>query len=438
MVNKNNIQVKFPILVPVVEVSAITDKMEILKSWIDSRSKFLEIKTDESGKSIIWNHETNEIVDSDIDHYIKDVMKMDLAFNYFQNATFKLKTSVLLRDFFYTFNEVKGKWATTQRYSTEKTMRCSSEAYIEGRTEAAFALFEDMTNKFNSGEITQFDQVRECMPEAFQVSYQFSCPVKQFIKMCSALLYAVGEQSEIWREFYASLYEGLKAVNLDHWLDNIQKYTDTDECHKYWLNPFENDVFDTSSDTFFTKLEVGPVLYSQMIRHEGMDVVGYFDFLSKYKTNSEYDNCKAKFPIKFHCSKSRLLQIIKTRTEWFAVYDDWESHNTWAAVLKKFIPEGAKLEDYKKYLKVFDSNGNYDPILAGVHDIDDSLRLHKGYKAYLPNALVLESRNIVLERIKRYGNNPVTNLYLQMFDQGIVKDNPDNVYRKKWESLTND
>lgn len=416
---------------PKVELSSVTPDLDILKTWVDSRSKFLEIKL-ENDRNIIYNHETNEVVDNDLQHYLKDVMKMDLAFNYFQNAIFKLKTSVLLRDFFYTFNEVKGKWATTQRYSTQKTMVASSEAaYDKKKTDKAFEEFIDFTNKYNNGEIEQFDHVRERMPLAYQVDYQFSCPIKQFIKMCSALLVIVGETSPIWREFYPALYAN---EVLRPWLDNIAKYTNTDECHKY--SKVDNDMFDDDLIVeHFHHVTVGPVLYSQLIRHEGVTAIGYPEFMKKFMTDDKVYNCCAPFDLSFYCSKSRLLQIIRTRTEWFAVYDDWNSCNTWAAILKNFIPEGADIDEYKKYFKVFNDKGEYDVSLAGVHDVDDSLRLHKGYNAYLPNALVLEDKSIVEERIRRYGHNPVTDMYLQMFEKGYVKDNPDNVYRKKWNEI---
>jgi len=426
---------------PKVEITSLSDSMDILKSWVDSRSKFLEIRelAPYMGMSQydIYNHETKEVVDSDINHYLKDVMKMDLAFNYFQNAIFKMTTSVFIREFFYTFNEVKAKWATTQRYSTQKEMIASSEAVLDkAKVDKAFKEFEEYTDKYNKGEITQFDHVREKMPLAYQVNYQFSCPVKQFIKMCSSLLSTVGESSVIWREFYASLYEAFNTPELKYWLDNLSKYLGTDECTKYTLT--RNDCYSEDIIKSFNHVTVGPVLYSQLIRHEGLTVLGYPEFMKRYISDNSVYNCSHEFPIVFHASKSRILQIIRTRTEWFAVYDDWNSHNTWAAILREFIPEGADVDSYKRYLKVFNDKGEYDVTLAGVHDVDDSLRLHKGYTAYLPNALVLEDRSIVEERIKRYGHNPVTDMYLQMFDKGYVKDNPNNPYRIKWNNLKED
>ena len=46
-----------------------------------------------------------------------------------------------------------------------------------------------------------------------------------------------------------------------------------------------------------------------------------------------------------------------------------------------------------------------------------------------------QTRKIVEQRIERYGTNPLMEDYLQIFDKGYVKDNPENPKRVKWEEL---
>lgn len=420
---------------PKIELEA-SSKDLILRSWVDSRSKFLKIKGNK-----VFNKMTKEVWSKD--EYLKDVIKMDLAFNYFETAIFKMTTSVLIRDFFYTFQEYKGKWATTQRYSTQTEMVCSSECSDLPNNSKAFELFIKATNDYNSAESKgNFDMVRELMPLSYQVNWQCSMPIKQFIKYLGVLLKLVGPESKIWTEMYGACYQ---VPELRSWLEFIPKYLGCDEhntysienCYKLYSED-SRGLKSTMQKLYDNIGNVGSVLYSQLIRHEDTYVLGYPEFIKSlnHRTGA-IPNCKLEFPILLRQSPQRKMEMLRVRTEWFAVTDDWDSTNTWAKILKHYIPKGSQLKDCKHLFMMFDSDGNWDDSQVGKHDVDDSLRLYKGYNAYFPNAFQLESRKILDDRIARYGMNPLLDLYCQMFDQGYVKDNPNNKDRLKWEALNN-
>ena len=200
-----------------------------------------------------------------------------------------------------------------------------------------------------------------------------------------------------------------------------------------YSNPCFSEYITPSSDS--TKMEIGSVLFSQLIRHEGVYVTGYADFMKRvFENPGEVWNCSATFPVSIRfVSEERLMQIMKVRTSWFAVTDRWDDPNSWSAILKKYIT--GNLSRDKKYLHYFGDRGQFDPSTISQYSIDDNLRLHKGYKAYLPDAFALESRDLVLERIRRFGDTPLLQDYLQMFDYGYVQDNPSNPLRRKWEEV---
>jgi len=416
---------------PVIETVNHTSDLEILKSWIKSRDQFLEIIYDDDGvtPTSVHNKKTEEIFP--IGEYVAELMEMDLGFNYFCNITLDMTTSVALRDFIYMHQEYKGKWAKTNRYETKKEFIASAEAVDPKKDAQAFETYIKVTHDYENGLEPNFDRARETMPLSFQVNYQISLPVKQFVKILASIYINL---PWMWSSIYVACYNNLQ---LRPWLKFIGKYLNVEEVTKYRIGK-ANKVYTLKQfrALYTRKLRVGSVLYSQMIRHENMMTAGYIEHLQSLRKNKVIPNCAAEFDCYISISESRLTEILKIRTGWWAVFDDWNSNNTWACFLRQFIPEGADLEEYKKYLMFFDSKGNFHPELITRTGIDDGLRLHKGYNAYFPDALALECRDLVIQRINRYGNNPVLGLYLQMFDKGYVRDNPNNIHRQKWEELS--
>lgn len=394
-------------------------KYEPIKTWTRGRKKFLK-----TIGNFVYDNTQHKFIP--MSKYAKQLSDMDLAYEYFDVCVFDMSTSILIREFFYTFNEYKAKWATTQRYSTEKCFTLSNEAFLINPLKQIEAIynFMELTEKFNKGELSKFDGVREHMPLSFKVNYQFCMSKKQFVKCLAVLAKLVGVDSPLFREVYMATY---KNKCLRDKLNHIDKYcNELDEFTKYDLK--ETDEKD---------ITCGMVLYSQLIRHEGVTCKGYWNFIRSYCHSSDYSDCSSEFPIKIDWSESRRAEIIRIRTSWFAVTDDWYSNNTWACLLRKYITEeNPDIDNYKWMFSWFSKDGEFVNNL-GVHGLDDNFRLHKGYKAYFPNAFILESRDLVEQRIKREGVNPLLRMYLQMFDKGYIKDNPNNPYRIKWEKLSN-
>lgn len=415
---------------PKIEVTG-TSKYDILKTWVDSRPAFLRMN-----KRKVWNIKTGE--KWNLDEYYNQVMEGDLAFNYFQTATFKMSTSVMIRDFFYMHQEYKGKWATTQRFDVQKDMVCSTELDQGDLTVKTFEIFKAMTDRYNEKHDIPFDKVREKMPLAYQVHWQCSMPIKQFIKILAHLLLIVGPQCKMWKEIWAECYS---SDILRPWLSKITKYMNCEETYRYSIErlPMLYETKTMAQKEYQDIGQIGSVLFSQLIRHEDTWVAGYPEFMKRVLSmtieSEKLPDCCLEFDARLKQSPIRRQEMLKVRTSWFACTDDWSSNNTWAAILRRYIPDGSKLKDMKKYFKCFDANGNFDVKELGKFDFDDSLRLYKGYNAGFPNAFQLESRDIVLQRIKKNGDNPLLQLFLQFFDDGYVKDNPENPYRKQWEEL---
>lgn len=405
-----------------VEVISCTSNLDIVKAWVASRSQFLSI---DDGRVYDKTSDTY----TDVDKYAEKLIKMDLGFNYFANITLRINASILFREYMYSFSDYRGKWAETARYSNPNELNLSSEAV---------ALFDEICNvdrvvenyveaveKYESGLNKQFDNTRELMPIFTQRMFQISLPVKLLIRILGHFKYLASMApglNEMWKKIWLAF---AKVPELEHWLPLIRKYS---------VKDLEMSLTTAMGEP---TTEVGFVLYSQLIRHEGIQVKGFDNFLVNlgYDSFKPTGDCRQTLKIAIDDPCQRMVDILRLRTSWFAVTDgDWNSTNTWGALLKKFL--NGDLDHDKKYLKYFDKNTlEFLPSSVDSYSLDDDLRLHKGYDAYFPDAFSLQSRKIVEQRIERYGMNPLMKDYLQMFDEGYVKDNPKNPKRVKWEEL---
>lgn len=405
-----------------VEVISCTSNLDIVKAWVASRSQFLSI---DDGRVYDKTSDTY----TDVDKYAEKLIKMDLGFNYFANITLRINASILFREYMYSFSDYRGKWAETARYSNPNELNLSSEAVALFdeicNTDAVVENYLQAVEKYESGENKQFDNTRELMPIFTQRMFQISLPVKLLIRILGHFKYLASMApglNEMWKKIWLAF---AKVPELEHWLPLIRKYSVKD-----------NEM----SLGYTVKLEttrIGFVLYSQLIRHEGIRVRGLDNFLVKLGQGDYIPtgDCTQELEVSIEDPNDRMVDILRLRTSWFAVTDgDWSSKNTWGALLKNYITGDLKYD--KKYLKYFDkSTEEFLPSSVDSYSLDDDLRLHKGYDAYFPDAFSLQSRKIVEQRIERYGMNPLMKDYLQMFDEGYVKDNPNNSKRKKWEEL---
>lgn len=404
-----------------VEVISCSSNEDIVKAWVSSRSQFLSIK---DGK--VYDNTSGEV--TGIDDYARKLIQMDLGFNYFANITLRINASILLREYFYSFSSYRGKWAETARYSNPKKLVLSSEAMaipaFYNRVDV-INRYLDAVKDYEGGKNSQFDNTRELMPIFTQRMFQISLPIKLLIRILGHLKYLVSKAPALepmWREVWTAF---AKVKELDSWLPLIRKYS---------VKDLEMSLTTAMGEP---TTEVGFVLYSQLIRHEGIQVKGFDNFLVNlgYNNFEPTGDCRQNLKITIDDPCQRMVDILRLRTSWFAVTDgDWSSTNTWGALLKKFL--NGDLDHDKKYLKYFDKNTlEFLPKSVDSYSLDDDLRLHKGYNAYFPDAFSLESRKIVEQRIERYGTNPLMEDYLQIFDRGYVKDNPKNPKRVKWEEL---
>lgn len=349
--------------------------------------------------------------------YNKKLIDFDLSLSYFPVYNLEVESSILFRDYFYSFNTL-GRWAFTHRNGMPEELYSSSEVYNEDE-EGIYKEFKEKIKEWESGEI-DFDTARGYMPLSLSTRWHISISAKMLMRVLGQLHSEIGNCDTfriIWTEFATLFPEFIHLVG------------------KYDYPNITEGYFPPT----ITK-RIGFNLYAQLIRHEDVYVTGIGSFLDDYlkifKINSPTPSrtCNAPINVSISVPEKRWRDIIKTRTAWFSMTDNWGDENSWSIFLKDYIT--GDLQKDKPYLKYFDDNGNFDGSSISSYSIDDNLRVRSGKTPYFPDAFALESRKIVLDRIASRGDNPLFQDYLQIFDKGYVRDNPENELRVKWESLT--
>ena len=404
-----------------VEVISITPPEEVVRVWTNSRPDILSIEDGEvkdlaSGKY------------TPISEYLNQLIDMNLSNLYFANVTLLVTSSLLTREFFYHFDSYLAQWAKTNRNGIDETKMCfSSEAYDPKLDKPKIFEFHDRMRKFRLGELKNFDDVKATLPLSFQTTWQMSLPIKLLMRILGYMFHCFGHcqfTHEVWWAFDS-------VPQLRPYMKLIGKYCDYQDP---MFPSIEAEEAHESGNRITISKKIGMTVFSHLIRHEGLHIGGFISAMRKYLNGTAP---RTGDELTFQCSistvKERWIEIIRLRTSWFAMTDNWDSPNSWGVFLKGYIT--GNLQADKPYLKYFKPNGEFDPSSVMSYANETSIRVRKGNKTQLPDAFVLQDKEILMERICRVGLNPLLNDYLQMFASGYVIDNPKNPERLRWEEL---
>ena len=152
------------------------------------------------------------------DEYLGKLIDFDLSLSYFPVYTLSVESSILIRDFFYTFN-TPGRWAFTHRNGMPEKLYVSEEVYSE-LDKPLYEEFEKKIQQWRRDEI-DFDTARGYMPLSLSTQWSISLSIKALMRILGFLHYIVGDNQlfhTIWLEFYN------KIPNFGRWSKLIKKY----------------------------------------------------------------------------------------------------------------------------------------------------------------------------------------------------------------------
>jgi len=422
-----------------IEILKCDSEDEILETWLRYRSEFL---TWDKLTNTIINKKNGEVISKK--DYMDNLFKQDLSVTYFQNAKLCISSSLFFREFIFHLWDL-ARWGLSSRDSPKYITRlvCSEElADIEGNVEA-YKEFIQWKELYESGEIDSFDEMRGYLPLAHATEFVISLPVKQFIKYI-AIYYKYFHEvlPESWKCVYTAVYDAeyKGGYPFRRWLNKIESYSSVYEGRRISSSlPVDKrgQEFISGNKIYEYVGKIGSGLFSQLIRHESIQTIGWIDFMVGNIRTLEVPNSKYPIPIWVHCDSQRMAEIIQVRNSWFASANGNGDNNSWTYIVNKYVKLDSKghpkLEDNFKLFKFFTENGELDEHLVDKYKIDESTRIYKGYDRFWINPIVSEYPEIIIARVVKVGYSYIMDLYAQMFKKGYFKDNPGNPIRVQWK-----
>ncbi|AUR83008.1 hypothetical protein NVP1031O_026 [Vibrio phage 1.031.O._10N.261.46.F8] len=114
--------------------------------------------------------------------------------------------------------------------------------------------------------------------------------------------------------------------------------------------------------------------------------------------------------------KASLMTMLSHRSSFLA---DW---NVWS----NFVEASTRDYTTKEFFELID-----DPISF----LEDNMKRVEHMDPGLPDPWIVEDPSMVSRRIAKEGTNYIGRRYLDMINEGYITDNPENVHRKKYESM---
>jgi len=337
------------------------------------------------------------------------VAEMDLSLNSMLIYTIEMRSSVFFRDLIFSLRPLEG-WALSTRSMPVSldTVRLSSE--FENNSDE-YSQIEKMFELLDSGKSR--DQARDVLPLTASSTYTFTMDFRVLMSFCKTIQEL---NIDLWKEY---CYPMLKAThNEETYLKtSVKSALDYYRIHQSEQKPGMVQVGNLIVGCYVMKM----ALASQFLRqHYSRIKIGLWDHVSEYY--SPYLNQASLMPVVFYIDKTSYHNLMAMRSHWVI---DW-SPDMWGNIVGDYI-KSMTPEEFWHFTPA--GGGKPDPYWADCYNrvlLEDP---------GVPCPIMTEWRGALEHRRKEIGDNPILDMYSRLFDEGFIKDNPDNEHRVKYLKL---
>lgn len=382
------------------------------------------------------------------DEFYKDTIAMNLQYQKFGAVMLHMTCSTLFRDFLFSFNDT-GQWGISSRAiesydryrqygSTVSEEFWNEDGSLHPDIVKKVELFNQKIEENKDSAFTPNDACSKYIYYGCSTEVWWSITPYDLIK----ILKMMEERFPLFFEFY-----GVKIIEgVDRALKSLKRPT-------YYLSAIYNEVKDriyyadllnryllpenvtgVEEDQYARAVmrNVGVGLYSHLCRHSYVTLKGFLDlFIDKdanYMRSIPFgsETVIPKLMI-YHDDPVRMDRITSTRLCWFAK-TDIDSLDSWSHYLDPIIQKKFQ-NDAKTVMENLPCCGDHTKCSIAK---DMELRII-GKEPDFPCAILCQSRDLAESKLARF-DSLINRMYLEMFDLGLVKDNPDNENRKTYEA----
>ncbi len=369
---------------PYVKQIAVMDERE--SAWMASRPKFTKDNL-----------------------HLDEIGKMDLSLNSMKVHTLEFRSSSFFRDLVFTLRPISG-WALSIRSMpiTRDTLRTSSEfAHMEEDDEQ----IDRMLRYIDEGG--ERDNVRGLLRMSISTVYTVTLDHRVLLGFCRSL-------EHLNRELF-NLYGALI-------LDAIKGWDEYENCNYAMVHPFYmiNDEergngknrTEQAGSMMFGYYNMKIAMASQFLRqHYSKVKIGFWNMIPFYFDRSFGQSDKIE--VAFYIDKNSYHGLMSLRSHWVI---DW-SMDMWGGLVSDYTAD-MSTEEFWNFIP--NGGGKEDPYFADVYN-----RVI-GEDPGLPCPIMCEWPAMLDEKKKQVGESPLLDKYFRLFEDGFVKDNPDNEHRIKY------
>ena len=354
-----------------------------------------------------WNTSRPDFKPGDLP--FDEVERMDLSLNSMRVYTLEIRSSVLFRDLIFSLRPMQA-WAQSTRSAplNRETLRLSSEFMFNERDNDNI---DKMMALHESGESR--DKIRSLLP--LSISTVYTMTIDHRVLM--GFLLSLRDLNEVLFQLYGHLI--LTAIDGYDAFNN----TTVKPIHPFVMINDDERINGTESagSMVFGHYKMKCALAAQFLRqHYSKIKIGYWDLVADYYNVQMLQS--DKIDVAYYIDKQSYARLMQLRSHWALDFsmDMWGTmlfdytKNMTAEQFWNFIPQGG---------------GKRDPYWADVYN--RVLRKDPG----IPCPIMTESYDMILEREKEIGFNHILEKYKDLFLLGLIKDNPENEYRKLYHSL---
>lgn len=281
---------------------------------------------------------------SEHDPELMKIKTMDLPVNDFDKLTFKITSSLLIRDLLYHIRP-SADWARSNRTTriNKETLFYSSEyKYNEYKDSDDLHRFEK-THEYITDENTNLDIRKDRFPYSVSTDYCWGCDIRTLI----SLLRSMKKYTPYIFEVYGKLFLDALGMKFEELPPSSDSIINEIACYQDFGDNSTVKVDDTFGVVMIQYTGKGSLL-SQFIRQHRARVRSSLIYrLRSFKTfeQAAYLNQDELFTMQSITTKELAQKLMKTRACWFSKQDK-KSKSSWSAIVSALIKEtGMKFEE---------------------------------------------------------------------------------------------
>ena len=339
----------------------------------------------------------------------EEIICMDFSLNSMAVYHFEARTSGFFRDLIMSIRPI-APWALGVR-SMPEVNRDNIAVSGEYDNDMGYDGIDTFFARLEKGATR--DNAREALPLTVASCYSFVIDYRALISFCQSI---ESLNERLFREYCIPL---MFAADIDESEYKRTKLKSSLDYHIITPNEMIDGVVKTGN-MVHGHYRMKMSMASQFLRqHHNKVKLGLWNMIPDYYHNDirQSDIIDVVFYSDIH-SYNKLMSM---RSHWML---DWNM-DMWGTLLGDYIKD-MTVEDFWFFIP--SGNNQPDPYFA-----DNYNRVQRTDPG-LPCPIMTECFYLIDERRKELGDNPVLDMYEGLFQQGLVKDNPENKYRLEYEA----